>query len=217
MKKVYNKAAIFLNGNLPDAKIVARLIDSQTYIIGCDGGTDHLRNLQYAPNVILGDLDSISKESTELFKQTPIISFDSDKDYTDSELSIDYAMRLGIKDIIIVNILGDRIDHLLGNLFLLIKRKYSRINLRIIDGNQEIYVIRKTAIIQGNIGDTISLMPLRNSAIIEKSSGLQYDLSKYKISQAQNHGISNVMTSSTAKVVIKNGLLLVVHQTKLIR
>jgi thiamine pyrophosphokinase len=217
MDNIYTKAAIFLNGYEPDKAIVSAIIDSSTYIIGCDGGTEYIRRLNYVPNVVIGDLDSITKESLALYSKrnspTKLITYNADKDFTDSELAIDYAAELGIKDIVIFSVLGSRIDHLLGNLFLIAKHKYKKINLRIIEKNQEIYVVRSGATIYGKTGDVVSLMPLAGSAVISKCSGLKYDLTKYTISQQLNYGISNVMMTSEASLFIARGILLIIHQS----
>jgi thiamine pyrophosphokinase len=218
MKFKYTKAIIILNGDTSDIEMIKRFIDDRTYIIGCDGGTEHIRTLNLTPHTVIGDFDSVTNSTLHYYRQhadsIEFIDYPSDKDCTDSELAIDYAVSKGFHEIIVFGTLGTRIDHMLGNMFLLSKRKYSKINLKIVEANQLVYVIRETAVIEGTRGDTISLMPLRGSAAIEKSSGLQYDLSKYEISQEQNHGISNVMTNDTAHIVIKRGLLLVVHQKR---
>jgi thiamine pyrophosphokinase len=211
----YKKAVIFLNGYKPDPKVIAGLIDKYTYIIGCDGGTEHIRSMRYKPNLILGDLDSISEETMKAYSQIELICFNADKDYTDSELSIDHAMSLGIKEIIIVGMLGDRIDHVLGNLFLFAKQKYKNLNLKAIDKNQEVYVVRSHAVIEGRIGDTVSLMPLAGVAVITECTGVRYDLSKATMSQQCNSGVSNVFTANRALITISRGLLLVVHQFKI--
>jgi thiamine pyrophosphokinase len=217
MKIEYTKAVIFLNGTRPDTRVVQSVINEYSYIIGCDGGTEHVRKLQYVPDAIIGDLDSISKVSIALFSKdqhrTRFITYGIDKDYTDSELAIDHAVSLGIKNIVVVGMLGSRLDHMLGNLFLLTKHKYRKLNLKIIEKNQEIYAIRSDTTIKGQKGDLISLMPLAGSAVISKCSGLKYDLSRYTISQQSNYGISNVMTDFQARLHILHGLLIVIHHT----
>ena len=57
-----NNAVIFLNGDKTDVSRVKNIIDENTLIIGCDGGTKHLLSLGFVPHVVIGDMDSLTKE-----------------------------------------------------------------------------------------------------------------------------------------------------------
>src|SRR5665213_4601129 len=112
------KVIIFLNGDLSDLSLVQPEIDNRTMLIGCDGGTSYILALGYKPAVIIGDFDSLDKDSTDL-KDTTYVRYPTDKDYTDSELAIRYAAEQGCDQIILAGALGTRLDHLLGNILLL--------------------------------------------------------------------------------------------------
>lgn len=203
------RAVILLNGNKSDVAGIRRYIDDDTLLIGCDGGTNHLHELGLKPHIVIGDFDSYAPQKQD--DGVEYIHYPSDKDLTDSELAIRYAIKRGCKEVIVAGLLGNRVDHLLANTLLLTKRAFASVDLKIIEGNQEIYLLRGDATIHGKKGDTISFIPIKGTAKVSQTSGLKYDLSKYKLSLQGNQGISNVLTKNTAEVSVVKGSLLVIH------
>jgi thiamine pyrophosphokinase len=100
----------------------------------------------------------------------------------------------------------------LGNIYLLNKQDFAGIKLMIIEGRQEIYMVKGHTIIKGKKGDIISFIPIKGDVRAVNSSGLKYDLAKYVLSFQGNSGISNEMTADTAEISLKKGdSLLVIH------
>ena len=211
------KTIIFLNGDKADLSRVKKYIDKDTLIIGADGGTNHILKLGLKPDVVIGDLDSfnvIARERSDRSNPVKYIRYPRDKDFTDGELAIRYAKEKGYKDIIIVGLLGTRVDHLLGNIFLLLKKDFEALNIKLIEGNQEMYLVRKKATIFGKKGEILSVIPIAGEVKETASEGLKFDLKKYRLSLQGNQGISNVMTKDTAKITVKKGILLIIHTKK---
>lgn len=209
-----HKAVIFLNGDKTDISRVKKIIDKNTLIIGCDGGTQHAINLGLAPHVILGDMDSISgKLKKELEdKKVKFIKFPTKKDNTDAELALVYAIKQGCNEIILTGILGTRIDHLLATFHMLANPKFKNIQIRIIEGNQDIYTVWKKIKLTGKKGDTVSLIQLNNNVTGATTKNLEYPLQDETLKIYETRGVSNVMTKKQAEIFVKKGALLVVHQ-----
>lgn len=213
------KAVIFLNGDRTDISAVKQYIDDKTLIIGVDGGTNHILKLGLKPNVVIGDFDSFeepknvtARERSDRGNLVEYIRYPRDKDFTDGELAIEYAIKKGCKEITVFGLLGSRVDHVLGNILLLLKKEYAETSIKIIEGNQEIYIIRNDAVIHGKKGDTISFMPIDGVVQSTKTSGLKYPLENYQLSIQGNRGISNLLTKDTAAITLKKVVLLVIHQ-----
>ena len=64
----------------------------------------------YLPNVIIGDMDSITSESSEYFSTVSLIS-DDDQDTTDLEKALKLSTE---KNVLILTDNGGRLDHILG-------------------------------------------------------------------------------------------------------
>lgn len=204
------RAIIFLNGDLVEPGPLKAYIDSKkTMLIACDGGLRQLEKLGYKPGIIIGDFDSIGALS--LPAGIPQIRYPANKDKTDSALAIRYAMEAGFNEIILTGFIGNRVDHMLGNIFLLTQPDFNGIKLKIIDGFQEIYVVRSHATIRGSAGDTMSFFPIGGETIVSSTGGLKYALDNYVLSATGNQSISNVLTKNQTKIEVTQGMVLVVH------
>ena len=93
--------------------------DDDEFIIGCDGGCKVLEDLNINYDLALGDFDSFSESLIN--PNITKIKFKSEKDESDLELALDYALKLDPEKILIYNATGKRIDHLLASINLLKK------------------------------------------------------------------------------------------------
>lgn len=204
------RAVIFLNGDKADYARILGHIDEDTMLIGCDGGAQKILKLGLKPQAVIGDFDS--QDKTGLSPDIEIIEHPADKDYTDSEAAIRYAIDKGAEDVVLTGLSGSRIDHVLGNIYLLDKKDFAGTRLKIIEGNQEIYLIIGDTSIKGKKGDIISFIPINGEVRAISSAGLKYDLADYVLSLQGNSGISNEMTDDQARVSLKEGSLLLIHE-----
>lgn len=190
------RAIIFSNGELAD---ISRLkIKKTDLLIGVDGGTKQILK----PDIIIGDFDSL----TAIPENVPLIMHPKDKDFTDTELALQFCEKQNIKEVILVGFLGRRLDHLIANLMSL-----SKYNFKIIEGNQEIFLIKNKAVIKGRPGDLISLIPLLGDCIGVTTAGLEWGLQGSTLKVGSSRGVSNVMLGKSASISLKKGCLLVVH------
>ncbi len=219
------RAVIFVNGNLSDLSRAKNIITKEDCLIATDGGVKYILKLGLIPQIIIGDFDStplsiqkkLKKMCKGLINQTPtLIKYPTKKDKTDFELAIDYCLEKKFKEIIILGILGDRIDHFIANIFLLakIQTENKSIKIKIIEGKKEIYILDKKIVINGQIGDEVSIIPLNDKLEGVTTEGLYYRLIDHTLFFGSTKGISNVLTKNSAKIKVKNGVALVVHLRK---
>jgi thiamine pyrophosphokinase len=207
------RCIIFANGNLPDVKSARGLIRADDLILAADGGTRHALDLGLTPSVIIGDLDSASFDLKPLTEAgAKIIQYPRDKDKTDLELALDYAIENGQREILILAALGARLDQTLGNLSLLTNLQYAKLNIRLDDGVEEAFFARDQALIRGGSGDPVSLIPWGSEILGIHTEGLRWPLSNETLLPYQTRGISNEMLGNVASIKIKSGLLLVIHR-----
>ncbi len=229
MKKTYNKAIIFLGGELGNSDFITKLLDKETFLVGADSGADHIYKLGAKPHAVIGDFDSVQNipdaikelESAQNGTKREIdsityIKYPTDKDYLDGELAIEFALGCGIDEVVLIGNLSPQTDYVLGNIFLLNKREYADKNIRIVQENQEIFIISGEVELSGQIGQKISLIPLFGKVEVSQCSGLKYDLTKYEMSLAANSGIGNSFTAPQAKLTIDSGKILVIKSPRLL-
>ena len=85
-----NRAVIFANGALDDPAAAAALLRADDWLIAADGGLRHLRAIDHAPHVLIGDLDSVSAEEVAWAEAqgTRVLRYPPEKDDTDLELAL---------------------------------------------------------------------------------------------------------------------------------
>lgn len=215
------RAIVFVNGNLSDLSQVKKIIAKEDYLIAVDGGVKYILKLGLTPQIIIGDFDSTPKNilkkigRTQRSAPTKIIKYPREKDKTDFELAIDYCLEKKFQEIIIFGILGDRIDHLMANIFLLAKTQTENksVKIKIIEGNKEMYILNKKIVIYGQIGDELSIVPINKLEGVT-TDGLSYRLIDYALPFGTTRGISNVLNETSAKIEVKKGVALIIHLRK---
>jgi thiamine pyrophosphokinase len=208
-----SRILIFANGHLPDLDAARALLRPDDFILAADGGTRHALALGRNPNIIIGDLDSLTFDLRPLTEQgTQVIQFPRDKNETDLELAIQHAVDMKPDQIVIIGALGGRLDQTLGNLALLSNVQRSTCNVRLDDGVEETFFCRNQAQVQGRSGDIVSLIPWGAPVEGVRTEGLRWPLSDETLYPYKTRGISNELLDGTATVQIRSGLLLIVHR-----
>ena len=187
-------------------------------IICADGGADLAISSGVMPDVLIGDLDSITMENLDRCRESgvKIEKFPSQKDETDLELAIKYAdnyLRVHGSpedEILLYAAGGKRLDHLQGNLALMLGFAQKGRRIKMIDVTYEAWVaLAGEARIRGFKGQEISLIAMSEKAEVS-AQGLYYKLDNLTLLQNTTRGISNVFTGEEAKITIHNGCLLIV-------
>ena len=211
--KTSKKAVIFVNGDLADPSRIKKHIDKRTLIIAADGGAAHALALGITPHVVIGDFDSISAKMRRALKKrgVQLIKHPRDKVHTDSGLALTLAKERGCREILITGIRGTNTDHFLGNLFLLAKKKFVSSRITIVEGREEMIVVRKKVRIEGKKEDTISLIAHGGRARGITTKGLFYPLKNALIRAGSSRGIRNHMTGRNAEISVRSGALLIIH------
>ncbi|MBE7434384.1 MAG: thiamine diphosphokinase [Anaerolineales bacterium] len=204
---------IFANGSLPNLEKARALLRPDDFILCADGGTRHALDLGLTPNIVIGDLDSVTYEERRKMKEmgVEVLEFSRDKNETDLELAINHALTLNSSQILILAALGGRMDHTLANITLLSNLQLATFNIRLTDGVEELFFCRDQAQVQGRSGDIVSLIPWGGEVTGVFTENLRWHLHHETLYPDKTRGISNEMTTDVATVTVDSGLLLIVH------
>ena len=207
------RVLVLANGEL--GSVDTKLLDSYSFdqIIAVDGGFLHCQALGVSPDIIIGDLDSISESDREHLQRakTGLIPFPAVKDEIDLELALLHAVRAGAEIIIIVGGLGGRMDMSLANLALLLHPDLQDVSIEFWWEDQRIWILQPPGgEITGKAGDTISLLPFGGDAGGIQTKNLAYPLDNESLQLGKARGLSNVLDADHASVSFKTGALLVV-------
>jgi thiamine pyrophosphokinase len=182
-------------------------------IIVCDGGVRHVQQLGIKPDVIIGDMDSIEPVQLTSYSAqgVQIIKYPANKDFTDTELALDYALNLKPTAIYIWGALGGRLDHTLANVFLLRKGQKTGIKTYLIDEYCEAFIVDKEAAFVDAKGVTVSLFAFSPKVEGLSLSGFVYALKDAVLAMGDSLGVSNIINRDHAKISVRFGNLLVVR------
>jgi len=205
------RAVLFANGEAPN--LTALELQAQDFLVAVDGGLHHLHALGLSPQLLIGDMDSLTLQEVEACKQAgiEILSFPPAKDKTDLELALDEVLRRGYREIVIAFALGGRLDQTLGNLALLAKPGFDNCVVRIDDGVTEVYLLRREITLACQPRDTVSLLAWGGPCEGIHTSGLSYPLLGETLLPWQTRGVSNCCTDERFSVNLDQGALLLIH------
>lgn len=216
------RIAVVANGEW-DKEWGKRELASCDLLIAADGGGNSIIDSGFVPNALIGDLDSIQPDYLEICRKrdTHILGYPSEKDETDLELALNYAAKVlehdenieisdqGVKEFYLLGATGGRIDHLLGNLSIMLGflKKGFRIHMK--DPDQELWLLEGQKKLVGKKGQKVSIIPVTEKAIV-RTEGLYYPLHQEVLRQDSPRGISNVFSGEDAIIEVSEGTVLIV-------
>jgi len=204
------KCLIFLNGVIEDYDYIKNKIVDEYFIIAVDGGLKHIMELELYPDLILGDFDSSVFSEALKYRKAEIKKYNKDKNFTDGEIAINYAIKEKFDEVMIIGALGNRMDHTFSNVFMLEKLNDNNIIGTIIEKNNEINYLNKKIIINGNGFKYFSIVPISKKieGLIIKNA--KYDLDNEIILRTQTRGISNEFINKDVLISIIEGSAFVI-------
>ena len=206
-----HSVVLICGGPAPDGKAI-EYIPTPSTLIAVDSGLDHARSLQLKPDLLIGDLDSISTSGLQWAYQQEIEvkEFPSDKDKSDFELALDYAKGVSNRLLVIGSDSG-RVDQLFGMIaalasvapyfeacHALIGKTYCTFT----SGGANIY--RKNGAIvsvfaMGGIADGVSLQ------------GFRWELSEATLLPDSSLGLSNEINEDIGIISVEKGTLVAIQ------
>lgn len=208
------RALVLAGGNF-DPLVLDGISLDDTRIVCVDRGLEHAMAASLAPDLIIGDLDSVSPEllASPAFLDVPRLVFPADKDASDLELALvtlaDDTRHVGpIDEVVVAGVSGGRTDHLLFNWLLPASRAWP-FGLRLIDATVEASVVTpdRPLTLPTTPGQTVSLLPIGPAHGVT-ADGLHYALSDATLEPGATVGLSNRAVAAHVTVSIAGGVLL---------
>jgi thiamine pyrophosphokinase len=212
-------ALVLADGALEDAARLDRSwpgwSDGIDLVIAADGGARHAATIGFRIDRWVGDGDSIAAGELERLaaEGVRIDRAPVDKDETDAELAVRAALDADPARITILGALGGaRLDHELGNVWLLAHPGLEGRAAALLDGGSRIRLAGPGVVdLAGRVGDVISLLPFGGDALGITTHGLRYPLSGEPLRLGPSRGLSNVRDAPDAGLTLEGGRLLIVE------
>ena len=203
---------IFCGGNIGQWAIDE--IREHDVLVGADRGALFLLQNGRIPYLACGDFDSVNEQERELIRQGSVNFLACDpvnKDDTDTELALKWAISQNPTVILLLGAVGSRMDHTLANIHLLYQALKSNTACKIVDEHNEIMLIDRTAEIHKSRFEHISLLPLSMVVRGVTLKGFQYPLEGYTLQLGHSLAISNKLIEEIGSISIEEGYLLVIQ------
>ena len=183
---------LVIGGEPPPFGAIRPRLREFSFICAADSGLDTLRAWGVAPDLVVGDMDSVSDPSI-LAGYPEVMAFSRDKDDTDTEIGLRELRNRGFGRIVMAGGGGGRLDHLLALRALL--ERPSGPDEWICSG-ERVVRLDEPADFAVPVGATVSVFPLAGGAAGMHSEGLKWPLDGLSWDQSR-FGISNVATGSS--------------------
>ncbi len=205
MNKSPNKIVIIGNGNDWKKDKIISFCQEADFIIAADNGLSILHQFNVTPDLIIGDLDSVSSDLLKHYSHIPIEVFPRKKDFSDLELCIKRAITMNPKEIILLAVTGNYFDHSYASVINLFRYFKSEIKMKIVTSNSLIFPINGKIILSGFKGRRFSLFPI-NSIKNLTMRGVQYQFPKENI-EITDYSLGNVVVGKELEINLEKGML----------
>lgn len=210
------KTILILNGDILDYNVIKKHIDKEDFVIICDGGLRHCKNLDVIPNLIIGDFDSVDTELLKSYKdKSQIKKYPVDKDFTDGELGVIEAKKIGNSILIILGAMSinGRVDHMFSNVFMLESFVNTNILASIVTEKSEVFILNSGLYKRLKVKPNrkyCSLIPITEKVNVKFSKGLKYDLTNQSFDFGSSRSVSNECLDEEIIISLKNGKALII-------
>lgn len=208
------KAVLMSGGAPPSYDLINKELKDSDYLICADSGGNFLYEHKIIPDFLMGDFDSIDKDALNFFskhKDCMIEGFPKDKDFTDTELIFNKAINLGVTEIVFLGCTGTRVDHMMGNIGILLKCLELNVKACIKDNHNIINISNRSVKIKGKRGSDFSLQAYCECVKNLNIKGAKYKLEDYNLRLGDCRTISNQFLDEEVEVSFEKGTILIFY------
>lgn len=194
-----------------DYNKILSFVGDQDYFIYCDAGLKHSDFLGFPPDLIVGDFDSydpnqLSAKFNNVLIET--ITLPQKKDDTDTVYAAKEGLKRGFNNFVLIGCTGDRLDHSVSNLSLLLFLEENLAHGLMVDEFHTVQIVsRKPAKVSCSF-PYFSIFPAGSNAEGITVKNALFPLENANLKASFPLGISNEpLPGKTAEISVKKGKL----------
>jgi thiamine pyrophosphokinase len=198
-----------------------RLAEAADFVVAVDSGAEMVRAAGVAPDLLLGDFDSIAADTLAGYRAAGVelSPHDAYKDATDIELALAELWRRGFAALLATNVLGGRIDHELASLGSLVAAAERGADVAVIEEGETCVFLSANggrASLRLDFSDSvrpafISLIPWGGATTVS-INGVEWPLDHAVLASTSSRGVSNVLRDDCLAVEVHVGTAVVVFE-----
>lgn len=206
------RAFIYTGGTI-DPSNITECPEDGDLVIAADSGYRNAAQLNVRPNILLGDFDSLPREEMNSAAEgTEVLTVPSEKDFTDTQLAVETAVKRGASEIYVIGGLSGRLDHTLSNLAILRHMHASGVHMVMTDGaNRVRYIKNDSIIIMRSRYKYISIIALNEKVKGVSVEGCKYPLKNATLTDRYQYAVSNEIEGNCAFISVRRGEVLLIE------
>lgn len=201
------RCVIVGGAQIKNYSFIREKLRADDYVVFCDSGLRHREQLHVKPSLIVGDFDSY--DNPQLDVETIVLPHE--KDDTDTVFAVKEALARGFDDFLLIGVVGERLDHTLGNISILVHLDSLGKKGCVVDDYSEMEIVGEKPVSISEEYAFFSLLNITGHAAGITITGAKYPLDNAEIMCEYQYGISNeVVSGEQAVVSVADGRLLLV-------
>ncbi len=203
---VMEKCLIVGGGEIKNKDWLNYISMEYDYIIAADRGYKSLKEANVNIDIAIGDFDSLGFIPDDV----EVIRLAIEKDDTDTISAVRYALDNSAKVITLVGGVGGRLDHTIANIQSLAFIASNGAVGRLLDENNELISLTSGEYnFPKRKGYSLSVFAITDEVTCLRERGVKYPLVNATLTNKFPLGVSNEITSESAVISFKSGMLLV--------
>jgi thiamine pyrophosphokinase len=191
--------------------LLPRLAAQADLVVGVDGGGALCLQAGVAPDLVVGDFDSLSPDDLDRLRESgaPIRQFPAEKDASDLELAVREARARGATSITVTAASTGRLDHTLAAVGVLCSA--AELVPHLVEPDHDMWVLSprgRDSMVLSGAGATISLFAFGVPAVVS-AKGVVWELDSAQLAPCSSLGLSNrIGSAGRARISVSEGVAL---------
>jgi thiamine pyrophosphokinase len=210
------RAAIFLNGSPNSPGLIRHVAGRANLVVAADGGARYALEAGVVPDLVVGDLDSLGGDLAREVERrgASLERHPVRKDKMDGHLAVLAVRERGATAADVLCAVGGRLGSLFAVPHILLAAERIGLRSTVVADRERMFVIEAgSRTVEGEPQDRVSIFPLSGPAAGVTLEGMEYPLQNATLEPGDTLGFHNELIGAQARVSVREGALLVVHET----
>ena len=211
------RAAVFLNGAADPPELLRAVAGRADLVVAADGGARHALDAGIVPDLVVGDMDSLGEAGVRevegrgaVLERHPV-----EKDKMDGHLAVMAVRERGATEADLLCATGGQLGALFAVPHILLAAERMGVRAAMVADWGRAFVLESgNRTVAGRPRDSVSVFPLIGPAVGVTLEGFAYPLADARLEIGDTLGFHNELTGETARVSVRSGALLVIHETE---
>ena len=210
-------AAVFLNGAPDPPGLLRGVVARADLVVAADGGARHALRAGVVPDLVVGDMDSLGEEGAREVEERGAVleRHPARKDKMDGHLAILAVKERGATGVDLLCAAGGSLGALFAVPHILLAAERMGVRAAVVAGWGRAFVLENgSRTLTGGPRDSVSVFPCTGPATGVDLEGFGYPLEDARLEIGDTLGFHNELVGETARVSVREGALLVIHETE---